>query len=52
MKTEDGNNYTALVTGGSRGIGKSITLMLSEHFAKKIFINYVHNDEQAEIKKT
>lgn len=52
MKTEDGNTYTALVTGGSRGIGKSISLMLSEHFAKKVFINYVHNDEQAEITKS
>lgn len=46
MKTDKGN-ITALVTGGSRGIGRSISIMLSENFADKIFINYVQNDEEA-----
>lgn len=48
MKPTDENNYTALVTGGSRGIGRSISEMLSKRFAKKIFINYVQNDAEAE----
>lgn len=41
-------NIAALVTGGSRGIGRSISLMLSENFTDKIFINFVQNDEEAE----
>lgn len=48
MKTSENKYYTALVTGGSRGIGRSISVMLSENFANKIFISYVQNDEEAE----
>lgn len=51
MKTEFINNKTALVTGGSRGIGRCISEMLSEKFADKIFINYVQNDEEANVTK-
>ena len=38
---------TALVTGGSRGIGRSIALALAAHGAK-VAINYASNAEAAE----
>lgn len=34
---------TALVTGGSRGIGRGIVFELAENGIKKIAINYVEN---------
>ena len=38
---------TALVTGGSRGIGRAIVRMLAEHGAR-VAINYQHNDKAAQ----
>jgi NAD(P)-dependent dehydrogenase (short-subunit alcohol dehydrogenase family) len=38
---------TALVTGGSRGIGRGIVFKLAENGVKKIAINYVENDAAA-----
>lgn len=35
MKPADENKYAALVTGGSRGIGRCISEMLSKYFAKR-----------------
>ena len=42
----------ALVTGGSRGIGKSISLMLAEQGCR-VFMNYAHDEKSAqEVVKT
>jgi len=40
------NNKTVIVTGGSRGIGKSIVLKLAEHGANVVF-TYVSSSEKA-----
>ena len=40
------NGKTALVTGGSRGIGRAIALRLAESGAR-VAINYVRNDAAA-----
>jgi enoyl-[acyl-carrier protein] reductase III len=39
---------TALVTGGSRGIGKAIALRLGRDGAKRVAIGYLRNDRAAE----
>lgn len=39
---------TALVTGGSRGIGRGIALKLAQVGVEKVAINYVENDDAAE----
>ena len=42
------NNKIALVTGGSRGIGKSIVLKFAEHGANVIF-SYLSSEEKANL---
>ena len=39
---------TVFITGGSRGIGRAITLKLIEEGFKRIIIGYLQNDEEAE----
>lgn len=39
---------TALITGGSRGIGKAIAHKLADNAADILFINYLENDAAAE----
>lgn len=41
------NNKCALVTGGSRGIGRAIAMQLSEDFSLHILINYSKNKTAA-----
>ena len=38
---------TALVTGGSRGIGRAVCLDIAKTFARKVIINYLQNDTEA-----
>jgi len=43
-------NKVALITGGSRGIGKAIALELARNGAR-VFLNYLNNDEAAQAVK-
>ena len=38
----------ALVSGGSRGIGRAISLQLAAQGADTLFVNYLQNDGEAE----
>lgn len=44
--------YTALVTGGTRGIGKQVCLDLAKHFTHTLFINYVQNETEAKVTRS
>jgi enoyl-[acyl-carrier protein] reductase III len=42
---------TALITGGTRGIGKAISLHFAQKTYKNLILNYLQNDTEAEITK-
>lgn len=42
------NTKTALITGGTRGIGRAISLRLAQDGFKTVFANYLQNDTEAE----
>jgi len=41
-------NLTALVTGGSRGIGRAVSVRLASTCAHTVIVNYLENDGEAE----
>jgi enoyl-[acyl-carrier protein] reductase III len=47
MFTNFEKKQVALVTGGSRGIGRAVSVALAENYADTIFINYLQNDAAA-----
>jgi enoyl-[acyl-carrier protein] reductase III len=49
MHTDKKKNLTALVTGGSRGIGRAVAVKLAATCAKTVVVNYLENDAEAEI---
>jgi enoyl-[acyl-carrier protein] reductase III len=48
MKSAGRKNLTALVTGGSRGIGRAVSLRLAAECAETVIVNYLENDIEAE----
>lgn len=49
MNKEQPKNLNVLITGGSRGIGRAISLQLAKMSAHTIIVNYLQNDVEAEI---
>jgi len=48
MTSAGRKNLTALVTGGSRGIGRAVCLRLAAEGTETIIVNYLENDTEAE----
>jgi enoyl-[acyl-carrier protein] reductase III len=48
MNQRESQNLVALITGGSRGIGRAIALRLATAGAQTIIVNYLQNDAEAE----
>jgi enoyl-[acyl-carrier protein] reductase III len=48
MKSAGMKGLTALVTGGSRGIGRAVSLRLAAECAETVIVNYLENDVEAE----
>ena len=44
-----GNGRSVVVTGGTRGIGKTIALRLVSEGATRVVLGYMRNDEAAEV---
>ena len=42
---------TAFITGGTRGIGKAISILFAKNTYKNLILNYLQNDVEAEITK-
>jgi enoyl-[acyl-carrier protein] reductase III len=49
MADTENKKYTALVTGGSRGIGREISLHLAHTVAHTIVVNYLQDDVAADL---
>jgi enoyl-[acyl-carrier protein] reductase III len=47
MQIKNKKKLTALITGGTRGIGRAVCLDIAKSFARKVIINYLQNDTEA-----